>query len=79
MQQKDKKLSKKPQQIKNEEIKQEMPHIQLPASRVEEPIIIDDDSEEDSIYVPKSMTTSSAPLTLNKGGHTSRPQTLVSH
>jgi len=58
-----------------------MPRVQLPADRIsiEDPIIIDDESdEEDSIYVPKSATTSSAPLTSNNGEHTSGAQTSVS-
>ena len=80
-QQKVTKPSKKPRQFKNEEIKQEMPGVQLPAIRIsnEEPIIIDDDSdEEDSIYVPKSATTSSVPLTSNNRAHTSGPHTVTS-
>jgi hypothetical protein len=82
------KPSKKHRQFKKEDIKQEMPRVQLPAAKIciEDPIIIDDDSdsdEADSIYVPraKSAFKSSAPRPLviaNNGEHTSRPQTVTS-
>ncbi|KAF8968614.1 hypothetical protein BDZ97DRAFT_1799301 [Flammula alnicola] len=56
------KTSKKPRQVKKEDIKLEIPPVQLTATKIsiEEPIVIDDESDEDSIYVPKSATTSSA-------------------
>ena len=55
------KPSKKPRQIKEEDIKKEIPRIQLPVTMTKiipgELIVIDSDSdEEDSIYVPKSGT-----------------------
>jgi len=92
-QQNDTKPSKKARQIKKEDIKQEISHVQLAATRisVNEPIIIDDDSDDDdSIYVSKpkaaSGATSSAPTTLNDGdtspevatSYATRPKTLVS-
>ena len=63
--QNDTKPSKKPQQIKEEDIKKEIPRIQLPVTKIipGELIVIDSDSdEEDSIYVPKSGTKVSCHL-----------------
>ena len=80
---------KKPRQIKKEDIKQEIPRVQLPVT-AREPIVIDDSDEDDSIYVPKARTanstTFSAAIISNNGGklptvvmlYTSRLETSVS-
>ena len=50
--------SKKPRQIKKEVIKQEIPRVQLPVTKIDtgEIIVIDSDSDqEDNIYVPKPV------------------------
>ena len=57
-QQNNTKPSKKPWQIKKEDIKQEIPRVQLPVTKIAtgEIIVIDSDSdEEDNIYVPKPV------------------------
>jgi len=72
-QQNNTKRSKKPRQIKKEDIKQEIPHVQLPVTD-EEPIVINDSDEDDSIYIPKARTANVVVMS-----DTSGPKTSVSH
>ncbi|EDQ99022.1 uncharacterized protein LACBIDRAFT_335422 [Laccaria bicolor S238N-H82] len=69
-QQNDTKRSKKPRPIKKEDIKHEIPRVQLPVT-AEEPIVIEDSDEEDSIYVPKARTANVVVMSDTSGPKTS--------